>query len=71
MSLDMQYYVELALGVIALVTVFSSLLRRFHGYAVYTLIAGVSIIYADTLPIHHAPKAGERGRNRKESALKW
>jgi len=55
----MQSYVELALGVIALVTVFSSLLRRFHGYVVYTLIVGVSLIYADSLPIHHAPKAGE------------
>jgi len=59
LPLDMQSYVELALGVIALVTVFSSLLRRFHGYVVYTLIVGVSLIYADSLPIHHAPKAGE------------
>jgi hypothetical protein len=67
----MQSYVEMALGSIALATAFFSLLKGFYGYTLYTLIAGVSLVYAGALSIHHAPKAGERERNWKEIILKW
>ncbi len=71
LPLDMQSYVELVLGAIALVTAFFSLLKGFYGYTVYTLIAGASLVYAGALSIHHAPKVGERERSRKEIALRW
>jgi cellulose synthase/poly-beta-1,6-N-acetylglucosamine synthase-like glycosyltransferase len=71
LPLDMQSYVELTLGAIALLTAFFSLLKGFYGYTLYTLIAGVSLVYAGALSIHHAPKAGEREGNRKATVLKW
>ena len=71
LPLDMQSYAELALGAIALMTSFFSSLKGFHGYAFYTLIAGISLVYAGTLSIHHAPKAGDRRRSWKATVLKW
>ncbi len=70
LPLDFQSYLEIGLGAILFATAFFATLRGLGGYAVYTSIGGVSLLYAGLLSIYHAPRSGYGGLTLRARVLR-
>ncbi|MEM4381325.1 MAG: glycosyltransferase [Candidatus Caldarchaeum sp.] len=69
LPLDLQSYLEVALGVWLLILSFISAVKLLTGYTVYLTISGSSFLYVGLLSLNHAPKHQKTVHTREAKAL--